>query len=112
MGYTFGAGGMFLSLPELHKLGLLYLQDGEWNGKTLVPRDWILESSSRQADNGSYGYGYLFWRGEQNSFRADGKYCQWSIVLKEKDAVISIMAECRDGEKLNRAVFDEVYPQL
>ena len=111
-GYTFGAGGLFLNLPELHKLGLLYLQDGCWNGKQLIPSDWVRESSRKQADNGSYGYGYLFWRGEHNSYRADGKYCQWSIVLKDQDAVISIMAECREGEKLNRAVFDEIFPQL
>ena len=58
------------------------------------------------------GYGYLFWMGEKDSFRADGKNCQWSIVLREKNAVISTMAECRDQEALNRAVFDEIYPQL
>ena len=112
MGHTFGAGGLFLNLPELHKLGLLYLQDGLWQGKQLVPRDWVRASGSKQAENGQYGYGYLFWRGEQNSFRADGKYCQGSIVLKDRDAVISVMAECREGDRLNRAVFDEIYPQL
>ena len=31
LGNTFGAGGLFLNLPELNKLGLLYLQKGEWN---------------------------------------------------------------------------------
>ena len=112
IGCTFGAGGLFLNLPELHRLGLLYLQDGLWNGRQLLPPDWVRASSAKQADNGSHGYGYLFWRGEQNSFRADGKYCQWSIVLKDKDAVISVMAECREGERLNRAVFDEIWPQL
>ena len=111
-GYTFGAGGLFLNLPELHRLGLLYLQDGLWEGRQLVPADWVHESGSKQADNDSYGYGYLFWLGEKGSFRADGKYCQWSIVLKERDAVISVMAECRQGDRLNRAVFDEIYPQL
>ena len=112
LGYTFGAGGLFLNLPELHRLGLLYLQDGFWNGRQLVPEAWAKASGTKQAENGAQGYGYLFWMGEQNSFRADGKYCQWSIVLKDRDAVVSIMAECRDGDALNRAVFDEIYPQL
>lgn len=112
MGYTFGAGGLFLNLPELHKLGMLYLQEGAWNGRQLVPASWVRESTSHQADNDSYGYGYLFWRGEHNSYRADGKYCQWSVVLPDRDAVISVMAECRDGEKLTRLVFDEIYPYL
>ncbi|MBR0464718.1 MAG: serine hydrolase [Clostridia bacterium] len=112
MGYTFGAGGLFLNVEELHKLGLLYLQEGQWNGRQIIPADWVRESVKTQADNGSFGYGYLFWRGEANSFRADGKYCQWSVVLPEKDAVVSLLAECRDGEALNRALFDDVVSQL
>ena len=112
MGYTFGAGGLFLNADELHKLGLLYLQKGQWNGRQLIPEDWILESAAKQVDNGSYGYGYLFWRGEQNSFRADGKYCQWSIVLPEKDAVITMLSECRESDALNRAVFDDIVSRL
>ena len=112
MGYTFGAGGLFLNLPELHKFGELYLQDGEWNGRRIIPKEWVVQSTSRQADNDEYGYGYLFWLGEHDSFRADGKYCQWTIVIKDKNAVISTMAECRDYRALNRAVFDEIYPQL
>ena len=112
MGYTFGAGGLFLNLPELHKLGMLYLQKGQWNGKQLIPEDWVIQSTSKQADNDDYGYGYLFWLGEHHSYRADGKYCQWTLVIQEKNAVISTMAECRDYRALNRAVFDEIYPQL
>ena len=80
--------------------------------RQIVPAEWVAESSRKQAENGSYGYGYLFWLGEQGSFRADGKYCQLSIVLKEKNAVITVTAECRDGAALNRAIFDELYPQL
>ena len=112
LGYTFGAGGLFLNLPELHKFGELYLQDGEWNGRPIIPKEWVVQSTSKQADNDEYGYGYLFWLGEHGSFRADGKYCQWTIVIKDKNAVISTMAECRDYRALNRAVFDEIYPQL
>ena len=111
-GLTFGAGGLFLTLDELHKFGLLYLQNGRWNGKQLVPEAWVAESTKKQADNGSYGYGYLFWGGPQGSFRADGKYGQFSILLRDKNAVVSIVAESRESEKLLAAVFDHIYPQL
>ncbi len=112
LGNTFGAGGLFLTLSELHTFGLFYLQNGSWNGKQLLSPQWIQASTSKQVENGSYGYGYLFWAGEQNTFRADGKYGQWSILCREKDAVITLVAECRDTPALNRAVFDELYPQL
>lgn len=114
LGYAFGAGGLFLTVSELHKLGMLYLQDGEWNRKQLLSKGWIRESSSRQAENDrdSYGYGYLFWRGPENSFRADGKYGQYSIVFRERNAVVSLFAESRNTNQLMDAIMNEVYPKL
>lgn len=114
LGNTFGAGGLFLTLSEFHKFGMLYLQKGRWNGKQLISEAWVMESTKKQVENrnDSYGYGYLFWGGENNSFRADGKYSQLSIILRDKDAVISIAAECRKPAKLMRVIFDEIYPQL
>lgn len=111
-GRTFGAGGLFLTIDELHKLGLLYLQDGCWNGKQLLSKEWVRTSTQKQVENGSYGYGYLFWCGPEGSFRADGKYGQFSIVLREKDAVVTITAESRQADRLLAAVFSEIYPQL
>ncbi len=110
--YTFGAGGLFLCLEELDRLGLLYLNNGNWNGKQVIPEEWVRESTSVQADNGRYGYGYLFWGGPHGSFRADGKYCQLSIILRDKNAVITTIAECRDAAGLERLIFEEVWPQL
>lgn len=113
MGYTFGAGGLFLNVEELHKLGLLYLQDGCWNGKQLVPAEWVRESTRRQVENGTpYGYGYLFWGSPCGAFRADGKYCQLSFILRDKYAVITTVSECRDSEGLIADIFEELYPRL
>ena len=113
-GHVFGAGGLFLTMDELHKLGLLYLQNGNWNGKQLVPENWVKEATSKQVENDkdSFGYGYLFWGGRENTFRADGKYCQWSIISREKNAVITVIAECRRDQELMDAVFTEVFPQV
>ncbi len=114
MGGTFGAGGLFLTMDELHKFGLLYLQNGRWNGRQLVPAQWVEASTSKQAENDrdSFGYGYLFWGGEKGSFRADGKYGQFTILLRDKNAVITIVAESRKADQLLHAVFEYLYPQL
>lgn len=109
LGNTFGAGGLFLTLTELHKFGLFYLNKGKWNGKQLLNEKWIEESTKQQVDA---PYGYLFWRGEYNSYRADGKYSQLSIVLPDKNAVVSVVAECRNGEALMRSLYDDVIAQL
>ena len=57
-------------------------------------------ATAKQVENGADGYGYLFWRGAQNSFRADGKYGQFAIVLPDDNAVIAVNAECREQGRL------------
>ncbi len=108
-GLNFGAGGLMLTLSELHRFGQFYLNEGEWDGKQLLSKQWIRDSSA-PADVDFYGY--LFWRGKYNSYRADGKFSQISMILPEKGAVITFVSECRDGEGLLNAVYDELCPQL
>ena len=109
LGNSFGAGGLFLTLTELHKFGLFYLNKGKWNGKQLLDAKWIEESTKPQ---GSGAYGYLFWLGEYNSYRAEGMYSQISMVLPEKNAVITVAAECRQAGVLERAIYDHICSQL
>lgn len=109
LGNTFGGGGLFLTLSELHKFGLFYLNKGKWNGRQLLSPEWIEESTRQHGDN---PYGYLFWRGKYNSYRADGKYSQLSIVFPDHNAVISVVAECRNGKELMNAIYDLICPQL
>lgn len=112
VGNTFGAGGLMLTIEELHRFGLLYLQNGVWDGRRILTEDWVRQSTSVQMDNGRHGYGYLFWGGPHGSFRADGKYGQMSILMRDKDAVVTIVAESREANKLLDAVFEHIYPQL
>jgi hypothetical protein len=58
-------GGLYLSTEDLAKIGLLYLNDGLWNGRRLVSSDWIKESLTPRIDapEGSqhFQYGYQWW---------------------------------------------------
>ena len=36
LGNNFGAGGLFLTLSELHKFGLFYLNKGKWEGRQIL----------------------------------------------------------------------------
>lgn len=109
LGNSFGAGGLFLTLSELHQFGLFYLNKGRWNGKQILSEQWIEESTSVSDTD---DYGYLFGRGEYNSYRADGKYSQITMILPDKNTVISLVAECRKGEELMRALYDCVCAKL
>lgn len=111
-GRTFGASGLFLNLRELHRFGLLYLQDGMWKGRRILPEGWVGESTRKQADNGREGYAYLFWRERENSYLADGKFCQWTLILPDRNAVISLLGEVRDYRTLKDHLFRDIVSQL
>ena len=112
LGRTFGAAGLLLALPELHKLGLLYQQGGQWQGKQLLDPNWVRESGSKQVENEEDGYGYLFWRGKYDSYRADGPYGQYSVILPAQEAVITCTAESRNQKQLLETLLDAIVPQL
>ncbi len=111
-GRIFGGSGLFLNIDEIHKLGRLYLQKGQWEGKQILPASWVEQAGSKQVENGHEGYGYFFWRGPMNSYRADGLYGQYSIVLPDQKAVVSAIAESREAGKLLKTIFDTVCNQL
>lgn len=120
MGYTFGAGGMFLNLDDFGKLGQLYLQEGRWDGKQILPRQWIRDSSMEYIkafgdEEIGDGYGYLFWTMKDGMYRADGKYEQYCIVYPDKQAVITVKAMDVDREQdkaVLRAVLRYIVPRL
>lgn len=60
-------GGLYLAATDLAKIGQLYLDDGVWNGRRLLPEGWAREATSRvvnhtTANPSSPGYGYQWWR--------------------------------------------------
>ncbi|WP_346930048.1 serine hydrolase [Clostridium sp.] len=117
MGYNFGAGGLELKISDLSKFGQLYLQNGNWKGIQLLSKAWVKDATSKhiETDNSGdwgQGYGYQFWRGEHNSYRADGKYGQYCIVLEKEDAVIAINSHANHVRGILENLWGEVWPQL
>jgi CubicO group peptidase (beta-lactamase class C family) len=57
------ASGLRLRSRDLLKFGILYRNKGKWNGKQVIPGDWIEQSFQpwvkQSRRNG--GYGYQFW---------------------------------------------------
>ena len=62
---AFALGGLNLRTRDYAKFGQLFLQGGEWEGKQLIPAEWVKASTVNLAPNthpvrGS-GYGYQWW---------------------------------------------------
>ncbi|MBN2727686.1 MAG: serine hydrolase [Bacteroidales bacterium] len=50
-----------MSARDLARFGQLYLNKGQWNGKQIIPSQWIEESSKAYYRNENFGYGYMWW---------------------------------------------------
>ncbi|HEX9651406.1 MAG TPA: serine hydrolase [Cyclobacteriaceae bacterium] len=59
-GTLVGSSFMWASPRDWAKLGLLFLNDGVWNGERILPEGWV-EYSSTPTPKATRGYGAHFW---------------------------------------------------
>ena len=65
-GYHFGAGGLKLTAPDQAKIGQLYLDKGQWDGRQVVSAAWVEDSTRAHAPAAgrvtlAQDYGYQWW---------------------------------------------------
>jgi CubicO group peptidase (beta-lactamase class C family) len=116
-GVTFGGTGLSLTARDAAKLGQLYLDGGRWDGRQLVPRRWVEESTRRQVRFGSgQGYGYFWWTDDRrglHSFSALGYGGQMVAVVPKLDLVVVVMSNPGGADvDLGRIVFDRIAPAV
>jgi CubicO group peptidase (beta-lactamase class C family) len=99
---------------DLARLGLLYLNDGVWGGRRLLPEGWsrfVATPAPAQPDNaatGGAGYGGFFWlygprQGlPEGTYAMNGNRGQYVFIVPAKGVVI-----VRRGFDSTRARFDE-----
>jgi CubicO group peptidase (beta-lactamase class C family) len=93
MGITKGGWGLFLRPEDAAKLGQLYLQKGKWEGRAILPEEWIEMSTEKQIDNGSFGYGCQVWMEERpGGFAFNGMLGQDVVVYPDLDMVLTVNA--------------------
>ncbi|WP_300686318.1 serine hydrolase [Chryseobacterium sp.] len=96
------AGGLRMSALDFAKFGQLYKNNGIWNGKAILDKNWVHKSFSNYfTDNKDFeGYGYLFWRkvyqvGNKNfeAYQCSGNGGNKIIVFKDIPFVMVITAK-------------------
>jgi CubicO group peptidase (beta-lactamase class C family) len=108
VGMPSAASGLRLRGRDLAKFGSLYLHGGKWNGKRVIPSDWIDGSTHRQFSfpprtgpdaGGKFGYAYFWWyscypakAGLIEARTAVGNGQQRIFVLPGLDMVVTILA--------------------
>lgn len=124
-GYTFGAIGLRIGSEDMAKFGQMLLQKGKWNGKQIIPQSWVEEATAfqiksndpgntlpKELNDWEQGYGYQFWMGRHNTYRADGLGGQFIIVLPEKDAVVVLTSAAINTQEELNMVWDNLLPAM
>lgn len=107
-GMPAAASGLRLRARDVAKFGSLYLHAGQWNGKQVIPAEWIQLSTRRHFRfrprtgpdaTGQFGYAYFWWYncyptegGLIEAHTAVGNGQQRIFVLPGLDMVVTILA--------------------
>ncbi|HTP57549.1 MAG TPA: serine hydrolase [Spirochaetia bacterium] len=120
-GISTGGWGLMLRTEEVARFGQLLLQKGAWDGRQVLPSEWIAEASSRQISNRgqdpsepehdwNQGYGFQFWRCRHDVYRGDGAFGQFCIVFPQQDAVLAMNGGVGEMYTVLNLVWDKLLP--
>ena len=120
-GINTGGWGLSIKTEDIARFGQMYLQKGVWNGERLLSEEWVEMATSKQIDNDKVpgtppdwqqGYGFQFWRCQNNAYRGDGAFGQYCIVLPEQDAVLAITSAVKDMQAVLNLVWKHLLPAM
>jgi CubicO group peptidase (beta-lactamase class C family) len=93
-GVNHGWGDLFLYPQDAAKIGYLWLHGGQWDGRQIVSKDWVEQSSRLQIKTGpnwgdDYGYGWWITTGEEiPQYAAAGRGGQRIGVFPTLDVIV------------------------
>jgi CubicO group peptidase (beta-lactamase class C family) len=98
-----GSSYIYATARDYARFGLLYYNDGWWNGERILPEGWVQKTRTPAASNPLKNYGYQFWLNGQDKkdprskvfpgvpddlFYADGFGGQDVYIIPSKNLVI------------------------
>lgn len=123
-GINAGGWGLWLSCAQIALFGQCLLQKGMWDGKQVLPREWLSRAVIGQIDSSCHpsgpdwnmGYGYQFWMCQNNSddgftprYRGDGLFSQFCIVDEKKDMVVCCVSGVPYLSKALRLIYKHLF---
>jgi CubicO group peptidase (beta-lactamase class C family) len=103
-GYYIGLAGMDVTARDMAKFGMLYLNDGQYEGNQIMSAEWVHDSLQAYSDDArgtvgrfrDMGYGYQWWSARVDDRHLDfawGHGGQLIVLLEEFDMVIVVAAD-------------------
>ena len=93
---TDAEGGLYLSTRDFAKIGMLYLNDGRWNGSQIITNEWVELTMSPDTDieESSRKYGFQWWlvpyenNQEKWMYSGSGYGGQYLLIVPEYQLVM------------------------
>lgn len=125
-GTTNTGWGLLMRPIDMARFGILFLNNGTWKGKQIVPKEWSHKSTQEHTKMGrlQYAYGYQWWRFLDNDPTVDelsindiyfalGYGGQEIIVIPHLHMVVVSTAEnYRKMEHFKNLLYDYIFPSV
>jgi CubicO group peptidase (beta-lactamase class C family) len=110
-GHSTAGWGLRLTTFDIAKIGYLFLREGRWKEKQVIPVKWVKESTRKYMEVKSgfgrgFGYGYQWWvynRLPYNAYKAwgiYGKHAVMIIVIPNLDLLIVLAGNNKNDRRL------------
>jgi len=98
-GISVGYSELKMRPQDMAKIGVLYLNEGRWDGEQIVPSEWVISSTSQFISATlEDGYGYQWWVDDSGMYLALGYRGQFIYVIPEKEMVVVFTSSLDDND--------------
>lgn len=114
-----GGSGLICPLRDLTRVASLCLNGGVYNGEQIIPVDYLKEATSRQIDTSlqpsideRQGYGYQFWRTQNNGFAMFGMGGQLAVCLPEYNFLLTTIADNQHNPNGVQGIYEALWHHI
>jgi len=105
-------GGVFISTEDQARFGLLFMNEGDWQGKQVISKEWV--ESIQKSSKANESYGYMWWlnRGQRKWTGVDDESIYYAagfggnyIVIDKKNKIVVItrwLEPSKIGDLMNK----------
>jgi len=98
-GINIGWGELRMRPLDMAKIGQLFLDEGVWEGKQIISKEWVKESTREHISATlEDGYGYQWWTDDSGFYLALGYAGQFIYVIPEKDMVVVFVSDLEEED--------------
>jgi CubicO group peptidase (beta-lactamase class C family) len=89
-------GELFLRPRDMLKFGIVFADGGVWQGKQIIPADWVKRSTTPVTKIGSKTYGYFWWHQSFSvQIKGEGREVDTILATGNGGQKIFIVPSCR-----------------